>query len=376
MRQVERHVLAKLCAVWMACLLAGCGGKPSRPPAIRAEPLAGKDVRTFDLKDTSRCQRSWVYRVRDCELSLQPDGSLLCDVRGSDDAGGGQYGGVRLKTGGLTAVEVEIRLVNPDQVDGLWVAFVDTGSGREAERWHWPRVEIEQSTFTFRAGQDSSPFIHEVAPGGGMADAIDVFIKLKGLNARAGFVLQAVRYMASGKTRAAEVPPVTEPPAAGKAALTGLGVGEFNLRDKKKRLPAWVYRVHKCALKQEPDGSLSCQIEGSDDTRGGQYGGLRFLTGPVSGVEFEVSFVNPEQIEAVFVDFRNVEASAEVERWSWKAPGSGPYSLVFRAASESPAFRHVVPDSGLAPDAVDLFIKLKATNSAAGFTLRKMRYQQ
>lgn len=376
MRQAERHVLAKLCAVWMAWLLAGCGAEPSRSPATRAEPLAGKDVKTFDLEDTSRCQRSWIYRVRDCELSSEPDGSLLCDVRGSDDAGGGQYGGVRLKTGGLTAVEVEIRLVNLDQVDGLWVTFVDTGSSRESERWHWPGVETQESTFTFRAGQDSPPFIHQVAQGGGMADAVEVFIKLKGLNARAGFVLRSVRYMASGETRAAEVPPVTEPPGRVKAALTGHGVGEFNLRNERKRLPAWVYRVRRCALKQEPDGSLSCKIEGTDDTSGGQYGGLRFLTGPVTGVEFEVSFTHPEQIEIVFVDLRNVRAGAEVERWSWKAPGSGPYSLVFRAGLQSPPFQHLVHHLGLAPDAVDLFVKLKGTNAKAGFTVRKMRVEQ
>lgn len=100
------------------------------------------------------------------------------------------------------------------------------------------------------------------------------------------------------------------------------------------------------------------------------------MTGPVSAAEFEVSFSNPGAIEAVFVDFRSVSASTEVERWTWKAPGSGPYSFVFRGGSESSGFQHLIPRPGVAPDAVDLFVKLKGANENVGFRVRKMRFNR
>lgn len=376
MGHVGRQTLVKLCIVYLMWLSSGCGPSQGGPGVTGVEPLTGGDVRTFDLKDSSACQPSWVYRVEECSLSVEPDGSLLCDVRGSDDAGGGQYGGVRLKTGPVKALDVSLTLVNPENVDGLWVALVDSASGQALERWYCMHPPTQSSTYTFRAGRNSPRFTRESAELTGQPDAADVFVKLKGLNARAGFSLQSVRYLPASNAQAAKAPPVGGPPAAGKASLADRGVVEFDMSDESKRLPAWIYRVKSCSLIQQPAGAVSCQIKGSDDTGGGQYGGMRFMTGPVSAAEFEVSFSNPGAIEAVFVDFRSVSASTEVERWTWKAPGSGPYSLVFQAGSEAPGFAHLVPKPGVRPDAVDLFVKLKGTNVTAEMQVRRMRYRK
>lgn len=376
MGQVGRHTLAKLCIVYLMWPLAGCGSNQGGSRVTSVEPLTGANVRTLDLSDSSACQPSWVYRVEECSLSVEPDGSLLCDVRGSDDAGGGQYGGVRLRTGPLTGLELQLTLVNPENLDGLWVAFGDQ-SGGEIERWHSMELaKVRVSPLTLRSGQGAPGFKRLLSEQERQPEAVDVFVKLKGLNARAGFALQSVRYLSSGKAQAAKAPAVGGPPAAGEVTLTGQGVVEFDLRDEAKRLPAWVYRVRSYALKQEADGAVSCQIKGSGDTDGGQYGGMRFMTEQVSAVEFEVSFSNPGAIEAVFAAFRSVSASTEVERWTWMAPGSGPYSLVFLGGSESTGFQHLIPRPGVAPDAVDLFVKLKGTNENVGFTVRKMRFRR
>lgn len=266
MRQINRivpFILSMLCSTW---LLAGCGPNQGGPGVTSVEPLTGANVRTFDLKDSSAYQPSWVYRVEGCSLSVEPDGSLLCDVRGSDDAGGGQYGGVRLKTGSLTGLELQLTLVNPENLDGLWVAFGDQ-SGREIERWCSVEPgKVTASPLTFRSGQEAPGFARLASGQGGQPEAVDVFVKLQGLNARAGFALQSVRYLPSGKTQAAKAPALGRPPAAGEAILTGQDVVEFDLRNETKRLPPWVYRVRSCSLIQQPDGAVSRQIKGSDDT--------------------------------------------------------------------------------------------------------------
>jgi len=370
-RNVERSVLVILMAVCAVCLLAGCGARPE------AAPLTDEGVKSLDLEDGSRYQPIWVKRVEDCEVTLEPDGSVLCQVRGSDDASGGQYGGVRLNTGPLSAVEIELTIVNPDSVSGVWVTFGDTVSRGETERWHWGRPQQPSSKLVFRPGQESSPFTYGGSRDRGSPNVVDVFIKLTGLNARAGLALREVRYLPSAEGAATEAPgsPAAEPPAAGEANLEGSGVVGFDLGDAARREPTWAVRVQECTVGESEEGSLTCEVQGSDDTSGGQYGGVRFLTGPISAVEFELSFIRPEEIDAVFVDLRNIQERQVSERWAWRSPHKGLYSPVFQTGSESQPFEHheVTPD--ITPDCVDLFIRLRGTNAEAGFTVTRMRYK-
>jgi len=339
--------------------------------------MTDEGAKSLDLEDASRYQPIWVKRVEDCAVTLEPDGSVLCQVSGSDDASGGQYGGVRLNTGPLSAVEMELTIVNPDCVSGVWVTFSDTVSRGETERWHWSGPQQPSSKLVFRPGQESPPFTYVGSRDQGSPDVVDVFIKLMGLNARAGLALREVRYLPSAEGAATEAPrsPAAEPPAAGEAHLGGSGVVDFDLGEAARREPTWVVRVQECTVGQGEEGSLTCEVQGSDDTTGGQYGGVRFLTGAISAVEFELSFIRPEEIDAVFVDLRNLRERQISERWIWRSPHKGPYSPVFQTGSESQAFEHheVTPD--ITPDCVDLFIRLRGTNAEAGFTVTRMRYK-
>ena len=190
-RSLMGQALVPLVVLALAVVISGCSRARRSGDAL--PPLSGEGVLTLSLADPAFHAPTWVTRVESCEISQQPDGSLLCDIAGSADESGGQYGGIRFGTGPLSQLQLDIAFLHPQQIGGLWVDLVDLASGKRTERWILRSLPAGPATLTFQVGQGEAPFAHEI-DGRGSANAVDVFIKLRGANARAGFVVTQVRY--------------------------------------------------------------------------------------------------------------------------------------------------------------------------------------
>lgn len=135
----------------------------------------------------------------------------------------------------------------------------------------------------------------------------------------------------------------------------------------------WQQRTRSVALSLAGDG-LHCEIVGMPDSSGGQYGGIKFPAAPFRALSLEVTFLQPENIEAVYVDACRASGVCAL-RWEWRVTGErwpsarrSSYLLVPGMPSG-----HFVPaeqcDSAPVED-IELFIRIRP-GSQAGFVLHK-----
>ena len=197
--------------IWLACLLCvvlvafvlGCGGKepgsPSAPTSTptaepagpEAAPLSDSDAETVDITASGAYARTWVTRVKQCDVTVS-DSSLVCEVVGSSDTSGGQYGGVRVKIGSVKAVRVDVTFTNPENISGVFMDLTVGEKAKQRVRWELAarggqRPPSGEQSFTFRPNESTDGFQYEGGPA--TIDEVDhaqFFIRLKP-NSTAGF---------------------------------------------------------------------------------------------------------------------------------------------------------------------------------------------
>ncbi len=129
--------------------------------------------------------------------------------------------------------------------------------------------------------------------------------------------------------------------------------------------PTWVSRLESCEVWQAEDGAVVCEIAGSDDDTGGQYGGVVFRLGPVRAVRFDVTFEQPEEINAVFMDLTAGPDTTQRVRWQRAMPPreglpEGRQTYTFRPGYSTAGFAYIggpVPPDEL--DHAQFFVRLK-----------------
>jgi len=214
MRTASRRAGALLaCSMATIWILVGCGGPEppaglrasnipaaaqARPPAQpQAEPLAEAEATPIDLTKSSTYGPTWVTRVKECSVSHSADGALVCTVVGSDSTAGGQYGGVRINTGPVKAVRVDVTFDAPDNITG---AFMDLAVGdSKTDRIRWQMVPngadgipSGEQSLTFRVDKAAGDFEYVGGPASmEAAETAQFFIRVKP-NTKTGFRIHKV----------------------------------------------------------------------------------------------------------------------------------------------------------------------------------------
>jgi len=143
---------------------------------------------------------------------------------------------------------------------------------------------------------------------------------------------------------------------------------------------AWNYRASSVAVTNERDG-FRCDIAGSSDTSGGQYGGV---TSPVTvpqAVRLEVTFLKPQNIQILYLDGSSAAALQRRPlrpdiRWEWHVTKRAPLPVgrtAIRLAPGQPSGHFRLTEAGDASQIVqtDFFVRI-APGSRAGFILHKI----
>jgi hypothetical protein len=109
--------------------------------------------------------------------------ALRCEVEGTDDESGGQYGGIRFDVRGLSSLYLDFSLLEPDATDTV---FVDgySATGHRCARWRWTEVQLEKGlgyrqAFWFVPGKAVGPFEFIGLSDGRDVVEIHLFLRMK-----------------------------------------------------------------------------------------------------------------------------------------------------------------------------------------------------
>jgi len=178
-------------------------------------------------------------------------------------------------------------------------------------------------------------------------------------------------------TQPSKPPARPKQPAQSQAApIAESGAAAIDITAAGAYAPTWAVRVNKCDVSAS-GGSLVCNVVGGSDISGGQYGGVRVKVGSVKAVGVDVTFTNPENITAAFMDLTVGERTKPRVRWEFILRGgqhmpSGKQSFTFRPDKSAGGFRYSGgPASIEKVDHAQFFIKLRP-QSTAGFQMHRM----
>jgi hypothetical protein len=119
---------------------------------------------------------------------------------------------------------------------------------------------------------------------------------------------------------------------------------------------------------------LRCEIVGLPEGAGGQYGGVKFRARPFQALGLEVTFLNPENIEAVYLD--GCRASGDrVVRWQWQVtderrPAGSRAVYLFVPGMPSGYFVPAERCDTAAVEEVEFFVRIRPS-SQAGFVVHR-----
>lgn len=153
------------------------------------------------------------------------------------------------------------------------------------------------------------------------------------------------------------------------------------LRDKRadSYRSTWTYRASSQVAEQ--DDGLRCDIVGSSDTAGGQYGGVAFPVTAPRAVRLEVTFLEPQNIQILYIDGYSAATLKRRPlrpdiRWEWHVTKTAPLpagrsAIRLAAGQASGHFR--LSETGDASRIVqtDVFVRI-APGSRAGFILHEV----
>ncbi len=178
-------------------------------------------------------------------------------------------------------------------------------------------------------------------------------------------------------TRPSQPPATPKPAAQSQAApIAESGAAVIDITAADAYAPTWVVRVDKCDVSAS-DGSLVCKVVGGSDISGGQYGGVKVKVGSVKAVGVDVTFTNPENIAAAFMDLTVGEGTKPRVRWQFILSGgqhmpSGKQSFTFRPDQSTGGFQYGGGEASIERvDHAQFFIKLRP-KSTAGFQMHRM----
>ena len=164
---------------------------------LEAQELSDETAEALDLSQVGIWGPTWVHNVKACNISPESQGSLICEIAGSE-ASFSQYGGIRIKTGPITAISLAVTFQNPDEIAAAYMDLtVGTGT-KNRLRWEYTpsddrRMSEGRRTYTFRPDQRTGAFLYVGGPAAlDEVDTAQFFIRLKGQNARAGFRIHQV----------------------------------------------------------------------------------------------------------------------------------------------------------------------------------------
>ena len=129
-------------------------------------------------------------------------------------------------------------------------------------------------------------------------------------------------------------------------------------------------------LQSTPAG-LRCELRGSPAESGFQYGGITLSVDGMTAVRMDVTWLKPENIDALFVSDRD-ETGRICQRWEWRPrrsdanpvpDGRGTYVLV--AGQPSGHFRSAVSEPGSRVSQLSIIVRIKP-NTSSGFVLHDL----
>ena len=196
--RVTKLLLVVFC---LMAAVAGCGKGPEQvqqPLGTPAQPqpqLAGLSFQQVSFQDPVAKNHTSAWKKNSKKVSVTREGDgLRCEV----EAGSGtesNYGGVAFPvSGGIKALRLEMTLISPENINGVWV---DGKKGKTRMlRWVWPVGRSARgsgrATYVLVPGGKSRPFGMDVNKGGQGVEKVDIFIRLRGPNQKAGFILHRV----------------------------------------------------------------------------------------------------------------------------------------------------------------------------------------
>ena len=230
-----------------------------------------------------------------------------------------------------------------------------------------------------------SPLDRAIAEASG-ASSSDLRLRTLGSFAQFKTRLSGLRYLFGGSgadmdlrddKRAVFLREVTRPQQRAQPIPDGAGQ-PIDLSRPGACAPTWAVRVSNYHVSPASDGGVVCDIEGSDDTTGGQYGGIRFTTGPLKAIRLDVTFDTPDTIAAVFMDLTAGDATSQRLRWQFTASSDTPVpygrrSYTFRLDQSTGPFSYAGGPISLQDcDSAHLFVRLKGTNARASFQVHRV----
>ncbi len=168
------------------------------PPPRQAEMLADNASESLDLSHRDAWGPTWVSRVGDCRVRRAEDGSVVCDIVGSNITSGGQYGGISFATGPVEAVRLDVTFDTPETIGAVFMDLTSGTATRRRLRWQFtPSDQVPLpaggQTYTFRPGRSAGPFAYAGGPISLQdCDRAHLFVRLKGVNSRAAFRVHRV----------------------------------------------------------------------------------------------------------------------------------------------------------------------------------------
>ncbi|MBN1346278.1 MAG: hypothetical protein JXQ73_26560 [Phycisphaerae bacterium] len=136
----------------------------------------------------------------------------------------------------------------------------------------------------------------------------------------------------------------------------------------------WVGRSQQVRIKPEGERGLRCEIVGGPDASQHHYGGVRFPTPPFGALRLDMTFMFPENIEAVWLDGHD-DAGDRVLRWKWRPTIRDRAQMTKRAfytVRGGQSGRYFVAehaDATRPATSVNLFLQLHRPDRRAGFVL-------
>ena len=300
----------------------------------------------------------------DVELQSTPTG-LRCELQGTPAESGFQYGGITLPADGMTAVRVDVTWLKPDNIDALFVTGRDE-AGQICQRWEWrPRrsdanpVPDKRGSHTLVAGQPSGHFRSAFSQPGVCVNQLSIIVRIKP-NTSSGFVLHDL-----------DIALVSQ--AEFDASLGNLKEIDLSSLDRIRQSSSQTCNVQ---VSTTPAG-LCCEISGTPAQLGYQYGMIDLPVDGMSVVRMDVTWLHPENIEAIFIEGRD-EQGHTCRRWEWRLLNAMPRVMlnppmthVLVAGKSSDYFEPAVNDTDSHVTWLRIIMRIKH-NSDSGFVLHKV----
>ncbi len=152
---------------------AAARARPETAPA----PAAFRAIELASLPPDALVS-TWTKRTT-VEIT-HADGAVRCAVTGTGDVSSGQYGGIRIPTGPLGEVRLDLEFVGADNIESIYVDGEDPRRCRLL-RWKWGSelgLPTARATYTFEPGKDAGRFAAREASMPGLVSELQLYVRV------------------------------------------------------------------------------------------------------------------------------------------------------------------------------------------------------